>query len=61
MSIMDALREMTVMPAQRLERRVPAMRKKGRIRAGADADVVVFDAARVIDRATFEQRGSDPC
>ncbi len=54
LSLMDALRKMTLMPARRLERFVPAMRRKGRIRVGADADITVFDAARVIDRATFE-------
>ena len=31
------------------------MRSKGRIAVGADADVTVFDAARVIDRATYEK------
>jgi N-acyl-D-aspartate/D-glutamate deacylase len=55
LSLMTALRKMTLMPAQRLEARVPQMRKKGRIRVGADADLVVFDAARIIDRATYEQ------
>jgi dihydroorotase len=49
LSLMDALRKMTVMPADRL-----GMRTKGRIAVGADADITVFDAARVIDRATFE-------
>ena len=52
---MTAWRKMTLMPAQRLEARAPQMRKKGRIRIGADADLVVFDAARIIDRATYEQ------
>jgi N-acyl-D-aspartate/D-glutamate deacylase len=52
--LMDALRRMTLMPAQRLEASVPAMHNKGRLRAGSDADVTVFDPARVIDRATFE-------
>jgi len=51
----EALRKMTIEPARRLEARVPAMRNKGRIREGADADITIFDAARVMDRATFEQ------
>jgi N-acyl-D-aspartate/D-glutamate deacylase len=41
--------------AQRLEPFVPAMRNKGRLKVGADADITVFDAARVIDRATYEK------
>ena len=31
------------------------MREKGRIRVGADADVTIFDAAHVIDRATYRE------
>jgi dihydroorotase len=46
---------MTLMPAQRLEKRAPAFKGKGRIRVGADADITVFDAKRVIDKATYEQ------
>jgi dihydroorotase len=57
MTLMAALRKMTLMPAQRLERRVPAMKNKGRVRVGADADLVVFDAERVIDNATFDDPG----
>jgi len=55
LTLMDALRKMTLMPARRLESRVPAMREKGRIRVGADADVTIFDAAHVIDRATYRE------
>jgi len=55
LSLADALRKMTIMPAQRLERRVPAMQRKGRVQVGADADLTVFDPQRIADRSTFEQ------
>jgi len=55
LSLIEAVRKMTLMPAQRIEHRVPAMKNKGRIRVGADADLVVFDAARVLDKSTYEQ------
>jgi dihydroorotase len=54
-SLMDGVRKMTLLPARRLERIDPDMKRKGRLQAGADADIVVFDPARVIDRATFEK------
>jgi N-acyl-D-aspartate/D-glutamate deacylase len=54
-TLMDALRKMTLMPAQMLERSTPAARRKGRLREGADADIVVFDASTISDRATFEK------
>lgn len=53
LDLMDALARMTIRPAQRLESFVPAMRAKGRLSVGADADVTVFDPATVIDRATY--------
>lgn len=54
LDLMTALRKMTLMPAQRLEKRAPMFKDKGRIRVGADADITVFDPARVIDKATYE-------
>ncbi len=49
LSLNDAIRKMSLMPADRL-----GLKNKGRIVVGADADLAVFDAARVIDRATYE-------
>ena len=53
-TLMDAVRKSSLMPAQRLESMAPRMRDKGRLKIGADADISVFDEGRVIDKATFE-------
>ena len=55
LDLMTALRKMTLMPAQRLEKRAPVFKDKGRIRVGADADITILDPARVIDKATFDE------
>lgn len=55
LTLMEALRKMSLMPARRLENVVPQMRTKGRLQVGSDADVTVFDPNRVIDRATFAE------
>lgn len=54
-TMMEALRKMSLMPAQMLERSTPTGRAKGRLQEGADADVVVFDPQTISDRATFEK------
>ena len=53
-SLMVALKKMTLMPAQRLENIAPSMRLKGRLQVGSDADITVFDADRIIDKADFK-------
>ena len=58
--LMEALRKLSLMPAQRLERRVPAFRDKGRVRLGADADLTLFDPARVVDRSTYSTPATPP-
>jgi hypothetical protein len=52
-SLMDAMRKMSLMPAEMLERSTPAARHKGRLQEGADADIVVFDPATIRDQSTF--------
>ena len=48
MTFEQALRKMTSLPAWRL-----GLRDRGELRAGAFADITVFDPETVIDRATF--------
>lgn len=49
MEFHDAISKMTYMPASRLN-----LKRKGIIKEGYDADIVVFDYNTIIDKATFQ-------
>ncbi|OAF05396.1 D-glutamate deacylase [Bradyrhizobium centrolobii] len=52
-SLLEGIRKCSLIPAEILERSTPAMRAKGRLAPGADADIVVFDYNTLTDRAEF--------
>jgi len=54
-SWMEGIKKITLLPAQRLERAVPRMARKGRLQVGMDADVTVFDPNTVRERATYAE------
>jgi N-acyl-D-aspartate/D-glutamate deacylase len=53
LSLADALSKCSLQPARLLQDRVPAMRRKGRLQAGSDADIVVLDPATIGDQASY--------
>lgn len=53
LGLAEAVRRCTLVPAQVVAAAAPAMRRKGRLQPGSDADVTVFDPATVTDRATY--------
>lgn len=54
-TLMEAIRKMSLLPAQRLESASSQMKTRGRICLGATADLCIFDPETVKDCATYEQ------
>ncbi|WP_163132735.1 amidohydrolase family protein [Agarivorans sp. Alg241-V36] len=54
LSVEEAIRKMSYMPATVLDGFVPQMEKKGRIQVGMDADIVIFDLNTVDNQATYQ-------
>ncbi|MEP5837522.1 MAG: amidohydrolase family protein [Marinobacter sp.] len=48
-----AIEKMTLLPARRLQDYATPFSRKGRIQPDMDADIVIFDAETIIDRATY--------
>jgi len=53
LSLAEALSKCSLRPARLLQDHVPAMRRKGRLHSGSDADIVVFDPATISDQASY--------
>ncbi len=54
LSLEEAIRKMTLLPAQIVEPISPEMRMKGRLQRGADADITVFDPVTIDAAATYD-------
>jgi N-acyl-D-aspartate/D-glutamate deacylase len=52
-TLSDAIRKMSLLPAQRLEKATSDAKRIGRLQGGTQADIVVFDPETIQDRATF--------
>ncbi|MDR6173658.1 hypothetical protein QE364_002782 [Nocardioides zeae] len=55
MPLVEAIAKCSLYPARIVESAAPQMRRKGRLQAGCDADILVIDLDRVTDTATYQR------
>lgn len=55
LKLVEAMKKTSYLAAVQLEQAAPAMRRKGRLNVGADADIVVFDLSSIRERATYTE------
>jgi N-acyl-D-aspartate/D-glutamate deacylase len=53
LTLVEAMRKTSYLAAVQLQEASPAFRRKGRLRPGADADIVVYDLETISERATY--------
>ena len=56
LSLLDALKKMTIEPAKRIN----LGNRKGSIKIGADADITIFDPETIVDGATYDNISIPP-
>lgn len=54
LTMMEAIKKASYLPAKRMESAAPSMKVKGRIEIGADADITIFNPDTIIDKSTVK-------
>ncbi len=58
-TLIDALSRMTIQPAQLLEKSSTDLGRRGRLQAGAVADITIFSPETITDNATVADPGKE--